>query len=55
MKAFLVSCMYYFEEALNLSRGYRCVYGKMLMTADTSIKGSFLELNHKDLIGVVGM
>lgn len=47
--------MYYFGEALNLTRGYRCVYGKILTTADTSIKGSFLELSHKDLIGVVGV
>lgn len=47
--------LYYFGEALNLTRGYGCVYGKMLATADISIKGSFLELGLKDLIGVVGM
>lgn len=47
--------LYYFGEALNLTRGCWCVYGKMLTTADTSIKGSFLELSHTDLIGVEGM
>lgn len=53
IRAFPVCHVCFGEDLTSLENMGVC--GKMLVTADTSIKGSFLELSHKDIIGIVGM